>query len=99
MLTVKRRRNRSEFSPYGPYGHGEAPPFGGGKGIGGCGSGGPGDAEGSNGGVVPPGEQVGVFRSVFFWLVFFSCCCFRVCLICFFALFSLVFFFVACFQG
>lgn len=51
-----RRRNRSEFSPYGPYGHGEAPAFGGrGSGIGGCG---PLDMEGGVRGVVPSGEQV-----------------------------------------
>lgn len=59
-----RRRNRSEFSPYGPYGHGQAPAFGGGRGGGIGGSGGPLDMEGATGGVVPSGEQVRLFEQL-----------------------------------
>lgn len=54
------RRNRSEFSPYGPYGHGEAPAGGGRRGGFGYG-GGPLDMDGGIRGVVPSGEQVRAF--------------------------------------
>ncbi|CAM9910266.1 unnamed protein product, partial [Ascophyllum nodosum] len=57
-LGAVKKRNRSEFSPYGPYGHGEAPAFGGRKGLGGVLGRGHGDMEGSAGRVVPTGEQV-----------------------------------------
>ena len=59
------RRNRSEFSPYGPYGHGEAPAFGSRKGLGGVLGRGHEDMEGSTGRVVPTGEQV-----LAYWFVF-----------------------------
>lgn len=52
------RRRRSEFSPYGPYGHGEAPAFGSFNANGVLGSSGSSDLQGSSGGIVPSGEQV-----------------------------------------
>ncbi|CAM9305393.1 unnamed protein product, partial [Ectocarpus sp. 12 AP-2014] len=57
-LGAVKKRNNSEFSPYGPYGHGEAPAFGGGRGGGFGGSGCPLDMQGGVRGVVPSGEQV-----------------------------------------